>query len=107
MTLPLLERVLYALDVLIGSRPPPRRTTVRDVLVAGTGNPLSTDAGAAERQEAALRMMDADCHGFVLLTVHDQPDGIAVMRVGSFVQEAWWPAVATTLERVVSVAREA
>lgn len=71
-----------------------------------TANPLETDAGYATRQEAALRMMDPDCYGFLLVSVHREAVGLrAEIELHSHIDPSWGPAMAETLDRVAAVAR--
>jgi hypothetical protein len=66
-------------------------------------NPLGSDEGSGARAEAAMRMMDGDCYGFLLLSVHKEPVGtVAEIRLAQHMDEAWWPAMAATLERVAA-----
>jgi hypothetical protein len=66
-------------------------------------NPLSSEEGSDDRAEAAMRMMDGDCYGFLLLSVHKEPTGsVAQIRLAQHMDEAWWPAMAATLERVAA-----
>lgn len=64
-------------------------------------NPLSRRDGSEARRNAALRMMDDDCYGFLLLTVHREAVGLrANIELAQHLQRSWLPAVSATLERV-------
>lgn len=64
-------------------------------------NPLESEPGAGARQQAALRMMDPDCYGFLLITIHREVIGPrAAIEIAEHLDGSWLPAVATTLERV-------
>ena len=70
-------------------------------------NPLETDAGYEARQQAALRMMDEDCYGFLLVSVHKEAVGLrAAIELHSHIDPSWAPAIAETLDRVAAVARD-
>jgi hypothetical protein len=94
-------KVLQSIARAFAGDPPPHAPPPRVEALDLSGG-LNLDS----RQEAALRLMDEDCSGYVLLTVHrdeDQPTGridlIAAMR------PEWWPAAAATLARIVEAVR--
>jgi hypothetical protein len=104
-----IRRLGFAAEVLrhgIPDLPPcPWELTPRPAVVARIPrtNPMRSDAGAGARAEAAMRMMDGDCYGFLLLSVHKEPVGVAArIRLAQHMDDAWWPAMAATLERVAA-----
>lgn len=98
----LLGRVRCALDILRGAAPAPGPLPTRLVTP-----PLQSADGAAARQEAALRMMDEDCRGFLLFTFHDgEAEGAErELRMASFVGPDWWPPLVYTLEEIAYARR--
>jgi hypothetical protein len=95
-----LERVGYALRALYDG-PPPSRDWADFPAFIPDENPLSTVQGAADRRGAALRMMDPDCYGFLLISVHREAVGVrANVEIRERLHPSGVPALAETLERV-------
>lgn len=92
--------LLGALARALGRRPsdPPLATPT-------IGDQVWTMEGSESRRNAALKMLDDDCRGFLLVTVHHDGEHGRV-ELALQLRTDWWPAVAETLERVISAARE-
>ena len=111
-------RARLALEVLLHGAPePPRWQPVdEDLLVKTSGevlvavpdvNPLEEDAAAARRRVAALRMMDEDCHGYLLLTIHREAFGPrGEIKLAGDIQDEWLPAISLTLRKMLAAAKE-
>lgn len=87
---------------LVGSPPPHASPPRVDALDPSAGLDLNG------RQEAALRLMDADCVGYVLLTLHEDeslPATTGHVDLICAVKPEWWPPVAVTLERIIEGVR--
>lgn len=70
-------------------------------------NPLEASANVAERNLAAMTIVDPDCYGYLLLTVHKQSVGPrADLRLQSAFEPSWWPAMRATLCRVIKAGDE-
>jgi hypothetical protein len=66
-----------------------------------TVNPLESEPGSSRRQMAALRMMDDDCYGFLLITVHRESVGpLAHVELAEHLESSWLPAIIETLDRL-------
>lgn len=111
--------LLQGIARLVCGSPPPRTSRTppgvrRGDLVADrwpafvpAGNPLETAEGYQARQDAAMRMMDPDCYGFLLISVHKEQVGLrAEIEMRNHVDPSWWPAIGETLSRIAQVARE-
>lgn len=106
-------KLLIALARALVRCPPPRaqrregdEIVIRMPPFLAATNPLADGEGYGARQAAALKMMDEDCFGFLLLTVHG--DGVhGRVEISARLQPQWWPAVSKTLERVVGAGRTA
>jgi hypothetical protein len=90
---------------LVGSPPP--RPTGEEVVESMPAfmpdrNPLDTDAGFAARQVAGCKLLDEDCYGFLLVSVHRPDSGVrGRIELECEIEPQWWPAMAKTLERVL------
>jgi hypothetical protein len=50
-------------------------------------------------------MMDEDCYGFLLFTLHREKVGVcADIRIAYSVHRSWWPAISEALDRVSEAA---
>lgn len=99
-------RTVVRLARFLVGHPPPKETgddiAARMPPFLADANPLDSDDGFAARQRAAMKLLDGDCHGFLLLTVHrDGSDVKGRIELEAALQPHWHPAVARTLERVV------
>jgi hypothetical protein len=94
-------KVLQSLARALAGEPPPHAPPRVDAHDISKGLDLDS------RQEAALRLMDPDCMGYVLLTVHHDADRAESGRIDliAAMKPGWWPAVAVTLERIVQAVR--
>lgn len=99
----LLLRLGHAAEALAGGPDPdvPQRVPERVL----SENPLSSERGRGTRQEAALRMMDEDCSGFLLFTIHEPTPDLLQVRVASHIAQPWWPPMVATIEDVLAVVR--
>jgi hypothetical protein len=70
-------------------------------------NPLESAEGEEARRNAALRMVDEDCYGFLLLTVHRDagPSVRGHIELAANLLPEWWPAVTKTLRRIIAAQR--
>lgn len=94
------DRIRYALRALVDGPPAP---SDRMPAVIPTANPLASEPGSSRRQAAALRMMDDDCYGFLLITVHREVVGrCAYIELAEHLQSSWLPAITETLDRVAA-----
>lgn len=103
-----LDRARVALSVLRHGVPEPTSTWARAMAPAfvPADNPTKTDEGMEATREAALRMLDDDCYGYLLLTIHKEAVGPGgEIRLADHLDSSWWPAVAVTLERVIAAVR--
>jgi hypothetical protein len=114
-----LNAIVHRIAVLLVGQPPPRvppgtRHAPRDRRVEEwpafipKRNPLERQSAAAQRGEDAMTMMDPDCYGYLLLTVHRAPEGAgarADIRMTTQMEDSWWPAVGNTLERIADEAK--
>lgn len=104
----LIERARRALRAFVDGPPPPaRRSTDRAddhmPAVIPEANPLASEPGSSRRQAAALRMMDEDCYGFLLITVHREVIGpCAHIELAEHLQSSWLRAITETLDRVAN-----
>jgi hypothetical protein len=55
----------------------------------------------AERREHAMSLMDDDTLGYVLVRCRREPNGQAGMQLGIALEDAAWPAMGETLQRVI------
>jgi hypothetical protein len=102
----MIDRLIVALDVLLHGPPSPPDRRGNDRAYLPAESPLATEEGHAARTEAALRMMDEDCYGFLLFTLHRESVGVcAEIRMADYLHPTWWPAVAEALDRVSYVER--
>lgn len=70
-------------------------------------NPLEAALNADERTQAAMTIVDDDCYGYLLITVHKQPVGRrADLHLQSAFEPDWWPAMRATLCRVIKAGDE-
>jgi hypothetical protein len=100
----LTDRLVLALDMLLHGPPAAVRASERATLPPRS--PLKSAKGHAARTEAALRMMDEDCYGFLLFTLHREKVGVcAEIRIAEHLHPTWWPAITETLERVAVAER--
>lgn len=64
-------------------------------------NPMRTAAGEAARTEAAMTLLDEDCVGFLMLTVHKDPTGESgFIRMHDCLDPDTWPAVGKMCDRI-------
>jgi hypothetical protein len=97
--------VLQSIARVLVGEPPPRPSTplLPDL------SPLTDEPAAGQRQDAALKLMDEDCYGFLMLTMHrhEEPKGHFTGRIDFAValQRDWWPAVVLVLERIIRAMR--
>jgi hypothetical protein len=103
-------RFLVALARALVGRPPPRdpETAVDDMpAFIPRENPLESEEGEEARRNAAMRMIDEDCYGYLLLTVHrDAGEGVrGHVELAMNVLPQWWPAINKTLRRIIAVQR--
>lgn len=81
----------------------PRQGRRQMAAVIPRENPLATGVAGEERNEAALRLVDPDVYGYLLLTVHKPAhEPYADIRLAAHLEDSWWPAVDATLADVVS-----
>lgn len=113
--------LLIALARAIFGRPPPRQTKEARAAEESCDhmpafipaeNPLESDDGEEARRNAAMRMVDEDCYGFLLLTVHRDAGGAGAgvrghIELAVHLQREWWPAVTKTLRRIIANERAA
>lgn len=70
-------------------------------------NPLETEEGEEARRNAALRLVDEDCFGFLVLTVHRDVGVRGHIELAAHLRPDWWPAINRTLRRIIAVQRAA
>ena len=93
------DRMRLAADVLV--RGPVGSPARRERAFLPATSPLTTEQGHQARTEAALRMMDEDCYGFLLVTVHREKVGVCgEVRMLQHIHPTWWPAIVQTLDRL-------
>jgi hypothetical protein len=64
-------------------------------------NPLHSAEAVAQRQSAALAMMDDEVYGYLLLTINKEPVGPrAQIRFSVDVHPSWWPALGAMVEEL-------
>jgi hypothetical protein len=101
---------LVALARAVVGMPPPRPAEAEadpSSMALGEQNPLDTAGGSEARRNAALSMVDEDCHGFLLVTVHRQPGGKGRLECAIQIKRGWWPSVIKTLELIIAAAKQA
>lgn len=100
---------------LLVGLPPPQSRERQEALAAlermpafmPRENPLESEEGEESRRNAALRIVDGDTFGFLLLTVHRDPDGVrGHIELAANLRPEWWPAVIVTLRRVIAAHRD-
>lgn len=100
--------------VLVGTPPPRVPPGVRKADAAAARmpafipdvNPLDADGSSSMRAQDAMTMMDPDCFGYLLLTVHKEPEElVARIQLAEQIQDSWWPAIAVTCEEIAAEAR--
>lgn len=70
-------------------------------------NPLEAAVNVGERNQAAMTIVDPDCYGYLLVTVHKQSVGLrADLRLQTAFEPSWWPAMRATLTRVIAAGDE-
>jgi len=102
------ERLLSAAGLLMREPAPPGPEFRCVPARIPEENPLRDDGpGWAATKEAGLSLLDEDCIGFLLISVH-RHDGLrrAEIRLQERLEPSWWPAVAQTLESIAERARE-
>lgn len=112
-----LNGIVHRLAVLLVGPPPPRvppgtRHGARDrraqewPAFIPKKNPLERPDHASQRAEDAMTIMDPDCYGYLLVSVHRAPVGLrADIRMATQMEPSWWPAIGETLERVAAEAK--
>lgn len=102
---------VVALARALVGRPAPRNPEPADArdfpAFLPAENPLESRDGFNARQAAALKLMDEDCYGFLVLTVHRDEGVRGRIELAVKLQREWWPAVSKTLRRIVAVQRAA
>jgi hypothetical protein len=67
-------------------------------------NPLDTGEGYAARHAAALKLLEDDVYGYLLLTVHREDNVRGRVELAVRMEPGYWPAANATLERIIAEA---
>jgi hypothetical protein len=97
------SRALAALARAVVGRPPPRPSEPEIPLPAV--NPLASGDGAQGRRDAALKLLEDDCYGFVLLTVHRRDDRHGRIDLAIATDPSWWSAIRVVLGRIITASQ--
>lgn len=108
------QLVLRFAQALMGT-PPPRvppgvrkaeATADRMPAFIPASNPLDDEPASGLRQQDALSLLDADCYGYLLITVHKESVGVrARIHIAEQIEPSWWPAIAVTCDEIADQAR--
>jgi hypothetical protein len=91
---------------LVGCPPAPPDDAVASSPFLTEENPLATEDGFDARQDAALKLMDEDVYGFLLLTVHREDSLRGRIELAAQLQPNWRPAINQTLELIVATQQD-
>lgn len=70
-------------------------------------NPLESETGVGLRQRDVLSLMDADCYGYLIVSVRKETVGPrARIEMAEQLDPSWWPAIARVCETIAAEARK-